>query len=120
MSGRQWWATQRRVQASRVKARKSQPPAISMQVKSLCQTQRSEIASPARKIEETLKGFRTTALVLFATLLDGNVHPSEAIPELYARRWRVEIFFDDLKTTLQMDRLRTKSPVMVQRELLLT
>jgi len=65
------------------------------------------------------KGFRTTALVLVTTLLDASAHPSEAIADLYSRRWRVELFFDDLKTTLQMDRLRTKSPGMVQRELLL-
>ena len=65
------------------------------------------------------KGFRTTALILVTTLLDAATHPREAVTDLYARRWRVELFFDDLKTTLQMDRLRTKSPAMVQRELLL-
>ena len=78
------------------------------------------------------QGFRTTALILGTTLLDASTHPREAIADLYARRWRVErfrqaqgpepaegLFLDDLKTTLQMDRLRTKSPAMVQRELLL-
>ena len=38
------------------------------------------------------KGFRTTSLVLVTTLLDASAHPSEAIAELYARRWRVEPF----------------------------
>jgi hypothetical protein len=65
------------------------------------------------------KGFRTTELVLVTTLLDANTYSQAAIADLYARRWRVELFFDDIKTTLQMDRLRTKSPAMVQRELLL-
>ena len=65
------------------------------------------------------KGFRTTTLILVTTLLDPATHPREASADLYARRWRVELFFDDIKTTLQMDRLRTKSPAMFQRELLL-
>lgn len=65
------------------------------------------------------KGFRTTTLTLVTTLLDASTHPRETVADLYTRRWRVELFFDDLKTTLQMDRLRTKSPAMVQRELLL-
>ncbi len=80
-------------------------------------------------------GFRTTALILVTTLLDARTHSREASADLSARRWRVELFCDDLKTTeaaahgtsggrllgepLQMDRLRTKSPAMVQCELLL-
>ena len=65
------------------------------------------------------QGFRTTALILVTTLLEASTHPREASADLSARRWRRELFFDDRKTTLQMDRLRTKSPAMVQRELLL-
>jgi hypothetical protein len=38
---------------------------------------------------------------------------------LYLRRWDVELFIDDLKTSLGMDILRTRSPRMIHRELLM-
>jgi hypothetical protein len=36
---------------------------------------------------------------------------------MYRRRWEVEMFFDDIKTSQNMDMLRTKSRHMVGREL---
>ena len=38
---------------------------------------------------------------------------------LYERRWRVELYFDDIKTTMQAAHMRCLTPAMVQRELLL-
>jgi len=35
----------------------------------------------------------------------------------YLRRWQVESHFDDMKTTLGMDHLKSKSPAMVERAL---
>ncbi|WP_276609650.1 transposase [Phragmitibacter flavus] len=35
------------------------------------------------------------------------------------RRWDVELFLDDIKTSQRMDMLRCKSPAMVTRELLM-
>lgn len=37
----------------------------------------------------------------------------------YQRRWQVELFFDDIKTSLGMDTLRCKTPHMIARELLM-
>lgn len=35
------------------------------------------------------------------------------------RRWQIELFFDDIKTSLGMETLRCKSPHLVARELLM-
>jgi hypothetical protein len=65
------------------------------------------------------KGVRTTQLIVATTLLDPVKHTAEAVAALYARRWQVELNFDDLKTSMHMDILRTKSPAMICRELLM-
>jgi hypothetical protein len=62
-------------------------------------------------------GFRTHHIVLVTTLLDTRLYPAQALFELYRRRWEVELFLHDIKTTLKMDVLRCKSPAMIQREL---
>lgn len=38
---------------------------------------------------------------------------------LFRRRWQVEICFRDIKTTLGLDILRTQSPDMIDREILM-
>ena len=53
------------------------------------------------------------------TLLDPVLWPVETLVALYERRWRVEWYFDDIKTTLHASALRCLSPAMVRRELLL-
>ena len=65
------------------------------------------------------KGARTRELIVVTTLLDARVHSKADVAALYARRWRVELCFDDLKTTMNMETLRTKTPAMVCRELLM-
>ncbi len=67
----------------------------------------------------TEKGFRTREIVLITTLLDPEAYPADDIAELYLKRWRVELFFDDIKTSMQMDVLRCKSPEMIEKELLM-
>jgi hypothetical protein len=68
------------------------------------------------KVRVPAKGFRTRELVLVTTLLDPEKYPGGEIAGLYLRRWRIELFFRDLKTTLGMEQLRCLSPAMVQRE----
>ena len=46
-------------------------------------------------------------------------HPLEKVASIYSRRWQIELNFDTIKTTMQMETLRTKSPALVCRELLL-
>jgi hypothetical protein len=65
------------------------------------------------------KGFRTRHLIIVTTLLDPEKYPAAEVAKLYLQRWSVELFFRDLKTLLQMEQLRCKSPAMVQKEFLM-
>lgn len=64
-------------------------------------------------------GFRTRTVTLATTLLDEATYPDEALIALYRRRWEVEQDFRDLKTTLGLDVLRTLTPEMIEREVLM-
>jgi len=63
-------------------------------------------------------GFRTTEITLAATVLDPEEMSATEIGSLYLDRWKVELFIDDLKTTLGMAVLTSRSPAMIRRELL--
>jgi putative transposase len=62
------------------------------------------------------RGFRTKCVVVETTLLDGQAYPTEDLAELYRRRWQAELNLRSLKTILQMDVLRGKSPGVVRKE----
>jgi hypothetical protein len=62
------------------------------------------------------KGFRVRQVTLVTTLLDPQLYPAQEILQAYLRRWRLEMCLDDLKTTLEMEMLRSRSPEMLQRE----
>lgn len=64
-------------------------------------------------------GFRTKDLLILTTLLDPALWPVETLFALYVRRWKVELYFDDIKTTMHASAMRCLSPNMVRRELLL-
>jgi hypothetical protein len=63
-------------------------------------------------------GFRTTEIQIACTMLDPEKMTAPSIGALYQKRWNVELFIDDLKTTLGMAVLKTLSPAMIRRELL--
>jgi hypothetical protein len=65
------------------------------------------------------KGFRTQELILVTTLTDAQAYSVEQIADFYRRRWQVELFFDDIKTSMRMETLRCKTPHMLARELLM-
>src|ERR671915_255190 len=65
----------------------------------------------------TQPGFRTKSVTLVTTLLDAKRYPAWALAELYFRRWRMELWLRDIKITMAMDRLRTKTPARVRAEL---
>jgi hypothetical protein len=71
------------------------------------------------KIHLIPPGFRSREIILVTTLTDPTLYPEEALAELYFRRWRVELFFRDIKITLGMDVLRCKTPEMVRKEILM-
>ena len=62
-------------------------------------------------------GFRTKGFYIVTTLLDAETYPAAELAEAYFRRWDVELFFRDIKTTMDMDVLRCKSPEMVRKEI---
>lgn len=63
------------------------------------------------------KGFRLRQVIVITTLLDPAEYPAQDILSAYLRRWRLEMCLDDLKTTLGLESLRSRSPEMAQREL---
>jgi hypothetical protein len=69
------------------------------------------------KIER--KGFRTRCLWIATTCTDPLRYPAQQLAELYYRRWSIELFYRDIKTTMHMEVMRTKSPDMVRKELLM-
>lgn len=63
------------------------------------------------------KGLRARSLVVVTTLLDSEQYPPEEIALLYRRRWQAELHLRrSLKTVLQMDHLRCKTPERVRNE----
>jgi hypothetical protein len=63
------------------------------------------------------KGFRVRQVTVVTTLLDPALYPASEILQAYLQRWRLELCLDDLKTSLQMEFLRSRSPEMVQKEM---
>jgi len=62
-------------------------------------------------------GFRVKRIALATTLLDASVYSVEALASLYCRRWQVELDIRSLKTHMQMEHLRCKSPSVVRKEI---
>ena len=65
------------------------------------------------KIKFQMNGFRATEFILATTLMDT---PVEELTMLYFRRWKIEVFFRDIKTTLGMELLRGKTPDIAEKE----
>lgn len=61
-------------------------------------------------------GFRTRVITLATSLLDAELHPVEELRELYRRRWEAELHLRSLKTHMQMDQLRCKTPSRMRKE----
>ena len=71
------------------------------------------------KITINQPGFRSQSIYLISTLHDPVKYPAEDLRDLYFRRWDVELFFRDIKTTMGMDILRCKSPEMIRKEIMM-
>ena len=74
-----------------------------------------------RQIKVTVDrpGFRSKSFYIITTLHDSMTYPAKDLAELYLRRWSVELFFRDQKTTLKMEILRCETPDMIRKELLM-
>jgi hypothetical protein len=59
---------------------------------------------------------RPRGIWLVTSLLDDRQYPAAEIVQLYARRWRIETAFEQLKVRLSADVLRSHSPDGVRKE----
>jgi Transposase DDE domain len=69
------------------------------------------------RVRVRLPGIRVREITLMTTLVDPVLYPAKAIAQAYQLRWRQEMCFDDLKTTLDMAHLKSLSPAMARKEL---
>jgi hypothetical protein len=74
----------------------------------------NQLALREVRVRVAQKGFRTKVLVVVTTLWDKS--SPEEIGELYRRRWQAELNLRSIKTVLQMDHLRCKTPHRVRNE----
>lgn len=63
-------------------------------------------------------GKRRTRYVV-TTLLDPKKYPAEEVTSIYFHRWEIELRFRDIKTTMGMELLRTQSPAMLRKEIMM-
>lgn len=69
------------------------------------------------RCELKVRGFRSQSVTLVTTLLDAKAYPASELARLYLRRWRIELWFRHIKTTMGMETLRCQTPQMVHKEL---
>ena len=67
------------------------------------------------RVQDKTKRVRT--LVIVTTLLDHKSYPASELRSLFRQRWHAELDLRSLKTDMQMEMLRTKSPEMVRKEI---
>jgi hypothetical protein len=72
-----------------------------------------------REVKLTISqpGFRTKSLIVITTLTDAQKFSTSDIADLYGFRWNVELDIRSIKSNLNLDHVRCKSPAMVRREL---
>lgn len=69
------------------------------------------------QIQVKQPGFRTRSIVVVTTLLDPKQATKEELGELYRARWNNELDLRAIKSTMQMEELRCKTPEMVHKEI---
>ena len=77
----------------------------------------TELSVRVLRFQLRVPGFRPQSVTLVTTLIDAQVYPALELARLYARRWRIELWFRHIKTSMGMERLRCKRPKMVHKEL---
>ena len=69
------------------------------------------------RVRLTTRNSRCRTITLVTTLTDPKLWSVKLLAALYHRRWKIELYWDDIKTVLQMDMLSCKSPAMVHKEI---
>ena len=71
------------------------------------------------KIREYKPGFRSKDIYIATSLLDHKKYKIEEIESLYMTRWQIEVFFRDIKESLGVRELKTKTPALIKKEFLM-
>jgi hypothetical protein len=69
------------------------------------------------RIRVCRRGWRVEELLVVTTLLDDALVSKEELARIYRERWNAEVDLRSIKTTMQMDVLRCKTPEMVRKEI---
>ena len=69
------------------------------------------------RVHITTPGFRTKKVIVVTTLLDPKLYTKEDLAELHRQRWNNELDLRSLKTVMQMECLRCKTPELVRKEI---
>lgn len=83
---------------------------------------KAQLAMPrhltVREVRVSIKqpGFRTKVIIIVTTLLDPVRYSKQDLADLYRQRWNNELDLRSIKTTMQMDQLRCKTPELVHKE----
>ena len=62
-------------------------------------------------------GFRSKTIIIVTTMLDADEFTKEDLAALYRARWNAELDLRSVKTTMQMETLRCKTPELVRKEI---
>ena len=68
------------------------------------------------RVRVTQRGFRTKSLLLVTTLLEADEYTHGDLARVYRRRWHAELNLRSLKTVMDMEHLRCKTPHRVRNE----
>ena len=68
------------------------------------------------RIHVSQPGFRSKSIIVVTTLLDPKATTKEDLAFLYRARWNNELDLRSIKSTMQMDVLRCKTPALVRKE----
>lgn len=76
-----------------------------------------ELVVRVLRVHASVPGFRTQTVTLVTTLTDAEAFPAHELAGLYLRRWSIELWWRNIKTSMGMETLSCLSPAMVHKEL---
>ena len=65
----------------------------------------------------SIREFSVKGVVSVTTLLNAKGYPKKVLAELYQQRWKIELDFRTIKTSMGMDMLRCQTAEMVEKEI---
>ena len=68
------------------------------------------------RVRIDVPGSRPQGFFVVTNLMDAKAYPSEAIRELYLGRWQIEVDLRTIKSFMELEILRGKTPEMVEKE----